>query len=68
MKPDQPALETWIVLRNAQAQYALWPVVRPVPTGWSEVGPEGDLATCQAWIARRWTDQRPASHPHDQPK
>jgi len=64
MSTNNPASDTWIVLRNAQAQYALWPVVRPVPAGWREVGPEGDLDTCQAWIGQRWTDMRPADqHP-----
>lgn len=61
MTTDPTADETWIVLLNTEGQYAVWPVVRPVPNGWKEVGPEGDPTTCQAWIAQRWVDMRPVS-------
>jgi MbtH protein len=60
MNDNAESQETWIVLVNAQGQHGLWPVVRPVPPGWREVGPEGDAETCLAWIRQRWTDQRPA--------
>jgi MbtH protein len=53
--------DTWIVLLNIEGQYAVWPVVRPVPKGWREVGPEGDQGTCLVWIDQRWSDMRPLS-------
>ena len=53
--------QTWLVLANAEQQHALWPVSRPVPEGWLEVGPEGSREDCLAWIDQHWTDMRPAS-------
>ena len=52
---------TWLVLVNDENQHALWPVLRPVPEGWREVGPEGSKPDCLAWIDSHWTDMRPKS-------
>lgn len=51
----------WLVLVNADGQHALWPVCRPVPPGWGEVGPEGRREECLEFIEQHWTDMRPAS-------
>ncbi len=53
----------WLVLRNGDGQHALWPLLRPVPAGWQEVGPEGDRDTALAYVEAQWTDMRPAGLP-----
>ncbi len=55
-----PAVPVWLVLVNAQGQYALWPVVQPVPDGWREAGPEGSEEELAGWLDAHWTDMRPA--------
>ena len=51
----------WLVLVNTDGQHALWPVCRPVPAGWNEVGPEGSRDACLAFVEANWVDLRPAS-------
>jgi MbtH protein len=48
----------WLVLVNAAGEHSLWPAAMPVPEGWRETGPEGDRATCLAWIDTHWTAMR----------
>lgn len=59
MNNDQAEELSWLVLVNERGQYSLWPALSPVPLGWTECGPEGDEATCMAWIDSHWTDMRP---------
>lgn len=49
------------VLVNDEGQHSLWPSFRKIPEGWRQIGPEGERATCLAWIDKNWTDMRPAS-------
>lgn len=49
------------VLVNDEEQYSLWPADLPVPAGWRVTGPQGDKATCLAYVEEVWTDMRPAS-------
>jgi MbtH protein len=60
MRIDTPQDTHWLVLVNTEQQHTLWPLSRPVPAGWNEVGPEGPKDDCLAWVARQWTDMRPA--------
>ncbi|MET9870362.1 MbtH family protein [Streptomyces sp. NPDC006386] len=58
---------TFLVLRNDEGQYSLWPEGFARPAGWSIVhGPAG-RASCLDHIERTWTDMRPrslaAAHP-----
>ena len=46
---------------NHEEQYSVWPVGRPVPQGWREVGKQGSKAECLAYVAEVWTDMRPLS-------
>jgi len=57
---DADAGLQWLVLMNAEGQHSLWPLSRPVPDGWNEVGPEGAKSDCLAYVAQHWTDMRPA--------
>ncbi|KJK45324.1 MbtH family protein [Streptomyces sp. NRRL F-4428] len=52
---------TFLVLRNDEDQYSLWPEFAEVPAGWTAVhGPDGRQA-CLDHIERTWTDMRPRS-------
>lgn len=51
----------YLVLRNNEGQYSLWPSFADVPAGWDTVGPKGLRATCLEWIDANWTDMRPLS-------
>ena len=53
--------ESFCVLVNAELQYSVWPSGKPVPAGWSRVGPRGPKAECLAYIEANWTDMRPLS-------
>nr|BFD80748.1 MbtH family protein [Streptomyces sp. Xyl84] len=52
---------TFLVLRNEEGQYSLWPDDFAVPAGWSVVhGPDSHRA-CLDHIEQTWTDMRPRS-------
>ncbi|WP_033432097.1 MbtH family protein [Saccharothrix syringae] len=51
----------YAVVRNAEEQYSIWPVDRPLPPGWSGDGTTGSKAACLAHIREVWTDLRPLS-------
>ncbi|WP_446664818.1 MbtH family protein [Flexivirga sp. B27] len=52
---------TYVVVCNAEEQFALWPEHRPIPDGWTSTGFTGDEAACTEYVDREWTDLRPAS-------
>ena len=52
---------TYLVLRNDEAQYALWPGHLGIPEGWTAVyGPDSRPA-CVGYVEEHWTDMRPKS-------
>jgi len=51
----------YIVLKNDEWQYSMWPASIAIPAGWSAVGPQGKRAECLAYIETTWTDMRPKS-------
>ncbi len=51
----------YLVLRNDEQQYSLWPSFREIPAGWNAVGPRGGRKECLNWIEETWTDMRPKS-------
>jgi len=51
----------YAVVVNAEGQYALWPVTKAVPEGWSGTGVSGTKAHCLEYVEREWTDMRPRS-------
>jgi MbtH protein len=51
----------FVVVRNDEDQYSIWPEHRPAPAGWQPVGVAGAPDDCLAHIERVWTDLRPRS-------
>ncbi|MBB6342369.1 MbtH protein [Pseudomonas fluvialis] len=60
MSLDNPETQ-FVVVRNDEEQYAIWPGYKAIPAGWQSVGVSGDKACCLAHIASEWTDMRPRS-------
>lgn len=61
---DHPPTESaslFVVLRNDEEQYAIWPVDRRIPAGWRRVGGPERAEWCRRLVERLWTDMRPAS-------
>ena len=51
----------YLVLVNDESQHSLWPSLRDIPDGWTEVfGPAGRDA-CMEYVRENWTDMRPRS-------
>ena len=51
----------FVVLRNSELQYSLWPVFADVPPGWEVSFEEASHAECTEYIEKTWTDMRPKS-------
>jgi MbtH protein len=51
----------YVVLRNDEGQYSLWPSFVDIPAGWSVQLPECGREECLDYIERHWTDMRPLS-------
>ncbi|MFC0598847.1 MbtH family protein [Streptomyces palmae] len=51
----------YLVLRNDEGQYSLWPVFAEVPSGWSVAKERDSRAACVEYINASWTDMRPRS-------
>jgi len=51
----------YIVLKNDECQYSLWPKRIAVPKGWAVARTVGSRKECLAWIEETWTDMRPKS-------
>lgn len=51
----------FLVVVNAEEQYAIWPQQKAIPQGWKAVGISGKRKICLAYIEKAWTDVRPLS-------
>lgn len=51
----------FVVVRNDEEQYALWPDGRDIPPGWYPDGFRGTEQECMDHVDQVWTDMRPAS-------
>ena len=51
----------FLVVRNHEEQYSIWPVGREIPLGWVDCGFNGDKQSCLKHIESVWTDMRPLS-------
>jgi MbtH protein len=51
----------YLVLRNEEGQYSLWPTFVDVPDGWESVFGEAPRQACLDHIEENWTDMRPKS-------
>ncbi|OLF14704.1 MbtH family protein [Actinophytocola xanthii] len=52
---------TFLVLRNEEDQYSLWPEFADVPPGWVLVHGPDTRTSCLDYVDREWTDMRPRS-------
>jgi MbtH protein len=51
----------YLVLRNEEGQFSLWPTFVDVPDGWTSVFGEAPRQACLDFIEENWTDMRPQS-------
>ncbi|MBP0456869.1 MbtH family protein [Streptomyces montanisoli] len=49
----------YVVVRNDEEQYSIWPADRTLPSGWHAQDVTGGKDECLAHITRVWTDLRP---------
>jgi MbtH protein len=59
--PFESDTADYLVLRNDEGQYSLWPVFKDIPRGWNAVGARGTRVACLAYIEENWKDMRPKS-------
>ncbi|PZG01840.1 MbtH family protein [Micromonospora deserti] len=52
---------TFLVVRNDEGQYSLWPEFAEVPSGWAAVHGPASRQECLAHVEENWTDMRPRS-------
>lgn len=59
----------YLVLRNDEDQYSLWPAPFTPPEGWHTAFGPAHRDDCTTHIQRNWTDMRPRSlrEPHTAP-
>jgi MbtH protein len=50
---------TYVVLRNAECQYSLWPKTVKIPAGWESCFGLQSRQECLDYIEKNWTDMRP---------
>jgi MbtH protein len=53
--------DAFVVVINAEEQYALWPATRAIPAGWNDTGAKGTRDECVEFVNGAWKDMRPAS-------
>jgi len=58
---EAAAPEEYVVVRNHEEQYSLWPAGRELPAGWEAAGKRGLEEECLTFIEQVWTDMRPLS-------
>jgi MbtH protein len=58
---DETESRVFIVLKNAEEQFSLWPKGKEIPKGWTSVGMEGSEDACSKYVDEVWTDMRPLS-------
>ncbi|NBE91749.1 MbtH family NRPS accessory protein [Nonomuraea sp. KC401] len=52
---------SFVVVRNHEEQYSIWPADQDIPGGWHPVGAEGTKEVCLSRVQELWTDMRPLS-------
>lgn len=53
--------QQYVVVRNDEEQYSIWPAGRELPAGWHDAGFTGSQADCLSHVDEVWTDMRPKS-------
>ena len=59
-RSDEDA-RAYVVVRNDEDQYSIWPAFRNIPEGWHDEGVTGPNPVCLEYIEQVWTDMRPRS-------
>lgn len=59
--PFEDESGTYLVLKNDEDQYSLWPAFAPVLDGWTVVHDRDTRQACLEYIETHWTDLRPRS-------
>jgi MbtH protein len=60
MSWDDPET-VFMVVKNHEEQYSIWPEYKPLPAGWTAAEKRGPKAECLDYIEQVWTDMRPLS-------
>lgn len=58
---ESVAERRFMVVRNAEDQWSVWPADDPSPAGWIHTGFVGTEEECLSEVGRVWSDLRPAS-------
>ena len=53
--------EQFVVVKNQEDQFSIWPLHKAIPAGWQAAGKQGNKEECLAFINAEWTDMRPRS-------
>lgn len=53
--------ELYVVLKNHEEQYCIWPAYKEIPLAWSKEGKPQPKSSCLEYIRKVWTDMRPLS-------
>ena len=59
INPFDDDSQAFLVLKNALAQYSLWPLFAAVPPGWEVTAGPLPRAACVDYLNATWTDIRP---------
>lgn len=59
VEDDEKSL--FMVVRNHEEQYSLWPAGKTLPQGWVEAGKSGLKSECLEFVDQVWVDMRPLS-------
>lgn len=60
-RSTEPEARRYVVVRNDEEQYSIWPDGRALPAGWHDQGFSGPKEECLEHIRGVWTDLRPRS-------
>ncbi|MEZ2126400.1 MULTISPECIES: MbtH family protein [unclassified Sinorhizobium] len=51
----------WIVVRDTEHRFSVWPEDKRIPVGWTAAGFAGSRQVCLEHIRQLWADPRPLS-------
>ena len=57
--PFEDENANYLVLKNHECQYSLWPAFIDVPAGWTVVHNSDTREACLDFVNLNWTDMRP---------
>jgi MbtH protein len=61
MAEERDDTTAYVVVKNHEEQYSIWPADRELPLGWAATTKIGVKSECLAYINDTWTDMRPVS-------